>query len=367
MNSLMRHGLHAALVLGGLTGLPLPSGAQFQTPPNSATLYTSPQTQGAVRALAAPAVPTFNYAPFPAWGWGFPSPYGVIESPVGSYLRGTADVITATGNYQISRQQARLMNEQARQAQLETRRQILDQMRFEQAMTPTLEDLRERERQQQLRRARSDPPLSEITSALALNQLFSNIQRVRTQFGVRGPFVPLAPEVVKRINLSDGTTRGSTGLFRTGADLSWPLVLERDEFARERKEIETVIPEAVNQLKQYGRVQPAMQNQLLKTVDTLRGKIGDMAKDLTPDEYIRAMRHANQIRDGIRMFDNPNAANFVNGKWEVNADDVGTMVDQMTNQGLRFAPAAVGGEAAYRSLYRSLLNYDIALAHLAGI
>jgi hypothetical protein len=319
-----------------------------------------------VRALTAPTAPAFSYTPFPSWGWGWPSPFGFIESPVGGYLRGTADVITATGNYQISRQQARLMNEQNRQSQLETRRQIFDQMRYEQAMTPTLEDLREKERQQQLRRSRNDPPLSEITSANALNQLFTNIQRVRTEFAVRGPFVPIAPEVVRRINLTDGTIRGSASLFKNGAAFSWPLVLERDEFAPQRKEIETIIPEAVNELKQYGRVQPAMQNKLNRTVDTLRGRIDDMVRELTPDEFIRAMRHANQLRDGVRMFDNPNAANFFNGKWEVNAGDVGSVVDQMTNQGLKFAPAAVGSEAAYQSLYRSLLNYDTALAQLTG-
>jgi hypothetical protein len=366
MNTPTLRCLQAALVLGSLIGLPRTSSAQFQTPPNSAMLYTTPQTQGSARALTAPAAPMFSYTPFPTWGWGSPFPYGFIESPVGGYLRGTADVITATGNYQISRQQARQMNEQNRQAQLETRRQIFDQMRYEQAMQPTLEDLREKDRQQQLRRSRSDPPLSEITSAIALNQLFANIQRVRTATAMRGPFVPIAPDVIRRINLTDGTIRGSSSFFKNGADFSWPLVLERDEFAPQRKEIETVIPEAVNELRQYGRVQPAMQNKLIKTVDTLRGKIGDMVTDLTPDEFIRAMRHANQLRDGIRMFDNPNAANFFNGKWEVNANDVGTMVDQMTNQGLKFAPAAVGSEAAYQSLYRSLLNYDTALAQITG-
>jgi hypothetical protein len=259
------------------------------------------------------------------------------------------------------------MNEQNRQAQLETRRQIFDQMRYERENTPTLEDLRDRDRQQQLRRARNDPPLSEITSAVALNQLFSNIQRVRTQFGVRGPLVPIAPDVAKRINLTDGTTRGSASLFRTGADFSWPLVLEREEFAQQRKEIETVIPEAVNELKMYRSVRPAMQNKLIQTVNTLRGKIGDMAQELTPDEFISANRFANQLRDGIRLFDNPNAAKFFNGTWEVKANDVGSMVDQMTRQGLQFAPAAVGGEAAYSSLYRALLNYDTALARMVGL
>jgi hypothetical protein len=78
------------------------------------------------------------------------------------------------------------------------------------------------------------------------------------------------------------------------------------------------------------------------------------------------MRFANQLNDSIRSFDNPNAANFYNGKWEVKADNVSALMDQMISQGLRFAPAAVGSEAAYRSLYNSLISYDSALTALAG-
>src|SRR5262249_16814828 len=144
---------------------------------------------------------------------------------------------------------------------------------WEKANTPTANDLREQERAEALRRARHDPPLSEITSAIALNAVFDEIRQVQTTQGLRGPMVPLYPEIIKLINLTDGTTRGSTSLFTDPKDFSWPLVLERDEFARERKALEQEIPQAVDQLKQYGRVPAAQQNQLRKTVGNLKGKI----------------------------------------------------------------------------------------------
>jgi hypothetical protein len=224
--------------------------------------------------------------------------------------------------------------------------------------------MRDKDRQAALRRARSEPQLSEITSAISLNFLFNDIKQIETQFGFRGPFVPLDPYVVQRINLTDGTTRGSTSQFKAGMDFTWPLVLERDEFAPERKELEETIPAAINQLNQYGKVPPAMQIKLNKTVDRLKGKIGDMVQDLTPDEYIKANRYASQLREGIKNFDNPNTANYYNGKWQARANNVGELVNQMTREGLSFAPAAVGSESAYRSLYRSLLNYDTALADM---
>jgi hypothetical protein len=92
-----------------------------------------------------------------------------------------------------------------------------------------------------------------------------------------------------------------------------------------------------------------------------------MAPGLTPDEYIRGMRFANQMQESIKSFDNPNAANFYNGKWQVKANHVGGLVDQMIAQGLRFAPAAVGSEVAYQSLYNSLISYDAALTNEAGV
>lgn len=368
MNAWTIRGLQAALLLGALAGLPRTADAQFQTPPNASTLYAPSQTQATTRALAAPPAPAVGYAPPayapPAYG---SAPYNVTyNGPAGSYLNGVSNVIGAQGQYQMDNQQARLMDQQAKQSQIQTQRMLFDEQQYEKAMTPTANDLREQERASALRRARHDPPLSEITSAIALNAVFENVRQVQSTQGLRGPFVPIYPEVIKLINLTDGTTRGSTSLFKDPKDFSWPLVLERDEFTRERKALEQEIPQAVTQLGQYGSVPARQQVQLRKTVDNLKGKINDMAQDLTPDDYIKGMRFANQLQESIKWFDNPNAANFYNGKWQVQANNAGGLMDQMIAQGLKFAPAAVGSEAAYRSLYNSLISYDAALAAAAG-
>jgi hypothetical protein len=360
MSALTIRCLTAALVIGGLTWLPQAADAQFQTPPQSAALYAPTQTQASTQALAAP--PVVGYAP-PAWG----APYNYqYLGRAGGYLTGVSNVIGAQGQYQVSNQQARIMNQQAQQAQIQTQNMLFQQQQYEKANTPTANELRAQEQEQALGYARNNPQLSQITSGSALNILFDHIQQTQTVTGLRGPPVPIAPQVVRLINLTDGTTRGSTSLFNNPQAFDWPLVLEKPEFNRERKQLQDQIPQAVAQLSQYGKVPAAMQNQLRKEVDTLKGKINDMAQDLTPDEFIRGMRFANQLNQSIRDFDNPNAANFYNGKWEVKADNVSALMDQMISQGLRFAPAAVGSEAAYRSLYNSLISYDSALTALAG-
>jgi hypothetical protein len=363
MRSIDHRFLKTALLVAGLLGLPLTAQGQFRIPPNPVAFSAAAQTQAVANTVAYNRA-AFGYRPS-AYGYGYAGPYGVVESPVGGYLRGSADVISASGDYAISNEQSKVIAEQAKQAKLDTRRKQFDQMRYEQANTPTVEDYREQDRLNQLRRARNDPPLTEIVAATPLNNLLKSIQRVETEQGLRGPSIPVDPDVLRHINVTDGTTIGSATLFKPES-LSWPLVLEQDAFAQSRKDIEGLISEGVLQVTSKGKVDAKTQQQLIKAIDQVKSKLDAMIHDLTPDEYIGGTRFARQLRDTARMFNNPNAANFFNGKWEARGSTVGEVITEMTRKGLRFGPAAEGSEAAYQSFFRSLLNYDAALAQLAG-
>ena len=87
--------------------------------------------------------------------------------PYGGYLKGAAEVISATGKYGVDSQRAYLMKEQVQAAQFENRRRIFDEWLYERTNTPTLQDELERTRKQELRRSRLDPPRTEIWSARA--------------------------------------------------------------------------------------------------------------------------------------------------------------------------------------------------------
>ena len=56
------------------------------------------------------------------------------------------------------------------------------------------------------------------------------------------------------------------------------------------------------------------------------------------------------------------AANFFNGAYELQAQTVLGLVKQMTDRGLRFAPAAPGDESAYAALQEALAACDRAAA-----
>ena len=62
----------------------------------------------------------------------------------------------------------------------------------------------------------------------------------------------------------------------------------------------------------------------------------------------------NQVADAIKSLSNPKAINYFNNTWITKGKNVAELVDHLTREGLTFAPAAPGEEAAYTSLYQSL-------------
>jgi hypothetical protein len=286
---------------------------------------------------------------FPVWN--FPDP--------GSYLRGAAAVIDAQGRYLTSTQEAFLLREQVRAAQLDNRNRVFEQWRYERANTPTLEEQREFRRQQEFWRSWNDPPLTEIWSGKALNDLLRALQRGRAEQSFQGPTVPLDPELVRRLNLSTGTTAGSIGIFQHGEELHWPLPLQRATFDQERQAIEKLAPPVVKQVA-AGKVDANAFDNLTQAVNQLRTSLRGNVHTMPSTEYIQSLRFVNQLRDAVRALQDPAAAKFF-GSWTLTAQDVGELVDQLTQKGLRFAPATLGNEAHYTALHRLMATYAAGL------
>src|SRR5205823_12313177 len=101
--------------------------------------------------------------------------YGVNLDTVGGVLHGGADAIRAQGNFLIQNQQSMILREAARQARIETRRRNFDEYLYERERTPTPEQERQRDRREQILRSMGDPPVTEILSGKALNDLLGAI------------------------------------------------------------------------------------------------------------------------------------------------------------------------------------------------
>jgi hypothetical protein len=356
--------LTRALLSAALLALPASARAQFAVQPAPSLDAPNANSQAIVRPTVVQpvVVPQFNPY-FSPWG-GFWAPYGFYGSPVGNYLNGLANVTTANAQALVTTQAARQASFQADAAQLDLRRRLFDQMRYERMNTPTPEDIRQHEQQMALRRARNMPPQTEIWSGAALNALFQNIQQTQAASGAFGPSVPLDPALLKRINLTTGTTRSGGSML--AERLRWPLPLAVERYDAEREQIEKLVKEAVAQVEKYGNAEARTLVALRGAIQALQARSDADITRMTPSDSIRSDRFLGELRDAVRVLEQPNAANFFNGRFAAKGNTVGELVQHLTQNGLKFAPANEGDEASYTSLYNALLTYDAGLMRLVS-
>lgn len=311
---------------------------------------------GQISNSPGPNSAQFSQVPIPAPYYPT-NPYVNYNGPVGGYLSGAGDVINAQGQFLTSTQQAYGMREQTRQARIDTRRKNFDENLYERAMAPTPEDERERARIEQLRRSRNNPPITEIWSGKALNDL---LQAIQQQFARRigGPNVPVEPSLLSHINVTGSQTGGSLGLLRQDGRLDWPFTLRAPQFTADREKLDQLAYNAYKQAAtnsvDFNTIQGmtaaanSMMTQLRRNVD-----------EISANDYIQAKRFLNELNGTITILQDPNVAKYVNQTWSARGNTVGELTREMTNQGLRFAAATVGDQAAYVALHSAMVTYYV--------
>lgn len=288
----------------------------------------------------------------PPYAYSYPDPYG-------GYLRGGADVINAQGRFMVNNQQALLLHESVRQARMESRRRIFDEWLYERANRPTLEDDRERDMREQVRRSRNDPPLTEIWSADALNSLLRDIQKLDAK-GEKGRDVMLDEDILKRVNVTKG--KGNVGILKNEAQLNWPLALRTEETKEAQQQLDSLVKDAVNQAMNSRSVSRDTLVQIDDALKQLRDRLSRQVSDLPFAQYREAKRFLNDLEEARTVLGGQDAGNYLTGKYAAKGKSVTDLVRYMTQQGLLFAPATSGDEAAYTALHRALAAYDMATA-----
>jgi hypothetical protein len=211
---------------------------------------------------------------------------------------------------------------------------------------------------------RNNPPSVDVWSGAALNTLLRNIQDAYTQFGT-GPSIPIDPDVLARISVTDGTSFGQ-GILREGPMLSWPYAFRSfDFFDAGRQRMETAMSEAIRQTTAQKQTDAKLIDELLAALDGLRTTLREHVHDLTPSQGIQARRYLNDLQETIRTLQSPTAVQFATGKWAARGETVSDVVMNLSRDGLRFAPAAAGNESAYNTLFQLMLQYDRALDQFA--
>jgi len=320
----------------------------------TATLSTSPY--GAGTGTLDATSPYGGYG-----GYGGYNPYGYYD-PFRGYLEGGAAVINAQGKFMISTQQAYQAREQVRQAALDTQRKRFDEWLYERERTPTLEQERERSRIQEATRSRNDPPITEIWSAKALNDLLRDLQNQQakgTLANYTGPKIAVDEDDLRRINVTTARSGGNLGLLKNEGRLSWPVALSGPEYKAERERLSSLAQDAIKQVSFNTPVDAGTLRQMSRDIDKLNQLLVQNVGDLPPSQYIEAKRFLANFTDAVKALSAPDASNYLPKR--LKGKSVPELVDFMSRSGLLFAPAVAGDESAYLALHRALSAYDAAV------
>jgi hypothetical protein len=284
-------------------------------------------------------------------------------------MQGAANLTVANAQYQLTTQQARIVQQQADREALQTRRDTINEMEWERAnWLKHYAPYRVRERQiaRDLRVALFDPTQEEIWSGEALNTIFNDLKNAESM-GLAAPSVPLDPQVLAQINLNSGDTYVGAGVLRNLKTFDWPWILRQSAFDATRQAVEQALRTAVAQVK-TGGVDIMLVNTVNTAVSTAEEQVGNMVQDqdITPTQYVDAMRYLKEIKSSLEVLQTNDAANYFNGTYQARGATVAQLVQNMAAQGLKFAPAPPADETAYSSLYRSLVTEEYRLRNMGA-
>jgi hypothetical protein len=101
-------------------------------------------------------------------------------------------------------------------------------------------------------------------------------------------------------------------------------------------------------------------------VNRLQVLLANNVRDLPPGQYMEARHFLNNLEDGLQLLRQPNAGLYFTQKYTAKGRTVLDLVNHMSKEGLTFAAAVGGDEAAYMALHRALAAYDSAVRGRTG-
>ncbi len=298
---------------------------------------------------------------------GYSGAYGsgsYSSDPASAYLKSAAELTNANAGYQVTLQEARLLNEQVNQTRADTQQRLYLDAQYRRRLSPVEEDFRAAERAAVLGRARRDPPLAEILSGKALNDLLLHLAAQQGK-RVKGPALPLDEGVLGRIHVTPGTN-SHVAVIQAEGTLRWPAPLQVPAFAEARGRVDQIVREAVRLAPFNHEPEASLIADLRLAIKSLNQAVVRHVAELSPSEYVESRRYLHHLASALQALEGPNAGNYFSGKWVARGKNVPELVQFMSEQGLQFAPAGTGDEAAYRSLHQALVAFDARQDAVAG-
>jgi hypothetical protein len=292
-------------------------------------------------------------------GIGALDPGGNQTSSVSISQPNPADEIDAWSRWNQSDQTVKLMREQVKRERLISKQLIEDYERRVRENTPSPEE--ERQMIKKVAWLRSlDPPDYEIHTGLALNILLEDLKPF--QVGAKGPQVPLPQDMLGNINVISVQDReGNMAVLKNRGRLSWPSVLRAAEYQEARETLTSLAPKAIDQAVQGGLQLETLRG-MEDALGKLNGRLAGNIKNLPTPRHIESKRYLNELKEALKLLEKPHAGDYFSGKFSAQGKTIGELIQHMSKQGLRFAPAVAGDEAAYEFLHRYMVVYAV-VAH----
>lgn len=326
--------------------------------------------RGTVRTISILAAVLATCAPAPGqYRYNYPPPpvTPTVYAPYagrGGQLAGGAEMVQAQGQFMNDQEQARITREKAYQEFLKSKKDKFELDRYIEKNTPTYTELQEKNNAMKTRRILNNPTEAEITTGASLNIMLPLVQQMTDQ-GIAGPPAPLDQATLNRINVKAPNFSGHLAIFKDGGKVKWPIAVRGREL---QKELAAALPDAVA-AAQDDTLELKTYNKLRKDVKDLREQVAadyrknqiDLGSFLAADQFLEDLNFA--IGD-LTMAGAPKA---LSGATALKGRNVQEMVQNMTKQGLTFAPATPGNEDAYYSLQNSMSRYAISANHAYGM
>ena len=307
---------------------------------------------------------TGSYASSPYGSSPYGSSYGGYSDPLSGYLRGSASVINAQGQFKVSMRQADLLKEQRNRERIENRQRQFDEYLYEKQHTPTYQQLVEDQNRKNVDRWTSSGfAPGEIWSAAALNALLDEADRLQAR-GVLGPDVPLDARQLQNINVGPkGDDGGNTGLLKDNGNLIWPVAFRTEPLGKDVDEdikaINLNLRDAVHDAVNNSTADASVLKVLGDARDRLSDKLAANIADLPPARYMQARRFLDALGGAIRLLEQGHAGKYLGNDLATAGKTVKDLVKYVKGHGLEFKPAVDGQEQEYAALHHALAAYII--------
>src|SRR5262249_46436712 len=290
--------------------------------------------------------------------------YNYPYYPYGGYLSGAADIMKAYGTVITSQEQARLMREAAKQARLETEKKRFDLERYIKENTPSFTEEQAKVTKQILKKVQVTANPYEIWAGSSLNTLLDDLRKYP---GKRASVEPInLPEAALR-RLTVRKSLGTVGLLRGDGRFRWPLALQELVPADKQKDVEIYAETLVNKARN-GKVEANVLRDLKAELEKINEGLFKRMNDMPTGQYMEAKKFLRDFDDATRAIEKGDAPAYFEFQTFVSkGPTVKESAAYLIRNGLKFAAATQGAEAAYQAMHSALAAYDVAVnTHLAA-